>query len=102
MSKEVELKNQIKIAEADLDKYLLNKYRHLTEAEIKELVVEDKWLTSIHTLIVNEMEHISQKLAGRINELAERYQTPLSLLADDIQTLTKKVNGHLEEMGFKW
>lgn len=102
MDKEAELKGQIKAAETELDKNLLSKYQHLTGAEIKELVVEDKWLASIHALVDGEMERISHKLAGRIKELADRYQTPLPILAGDVQTLTKTVDGHLEKMGFKW
>jgi type I restriction enzyme M protein len=101
MDKEAELKRQIIASETELDKNLLIKYRHLTEAEIKELVIEDKWLASIHTLVDGEMERISHKLAERTKELANRYQTPLPILAEDVQALTKKVDDHLEKMGFK-
>lgn len=102
MDRGVELKGHIKAAETELDKSLLIKYQHLTEGEIRELVVEDKWLASIHTLVDGEMEGISHRLAGRIEELADRYQTPLPILADNVQALTKTVDGHLEKMGFRW
>jgi type I restriction enzyme M protein len=101
LDEEVELNKQIKAVEIELDKNLVIKYKHLTEADIKKLVVEDKWLVSIETLVDGEMERISHKLAARIEELAQRYQTPLPLLAENIQTLTKTVDGHLEKMGFK-
>ena len=100
--KEAELKKQIKSAELDLDKNLLIKYNDLSEPEIKELVIEDKWLKSIQNLIEEEMERISHKLTRRIKELAERYETPLPNLTKDVQTLTEKVGSHLEKMGFKW
>ncbi|MCE2506296.1 MAG: type I restriction-modification system subunit M [Nitrosopumilaceae archaeon] len=102
MDDEKELKKQIKTIETELDKNLFKKYNDLDESEIKELVIHDKWLTSIHALIDEEMEQISHKLARRINELAERYETPLPDLTKEVKTLTKKVDEHLEKMGFKW
>lgn len=102
MDKEAELKRQIKTAETELDKNLLIKYQHLTEAEIKELVVEDKWLATIRTSVDGEMERISHKLAGRIEELSDRYLIPLPILTENVQTLGNQVDGHLEKMGFKW
>ena len=102
MDKEKELKKQIKTIETELDKNLFKKYNDLTESEIKELVINDKWLSTIHGLIDEEMEQISHKLARRINELADRYETPLPELSKEVQTLSKTVDGHLEKMGFKW
>jgi type I restriction enzyme M protein len=101
MDKEAELKQRIKSLEIELDKNLLIRYQHLTETEIKGLVVEDKWFASIHALVASEVEEISHKLGGRIKELAERYQTPLPILAEDVQTLTRRVESHLDRMGFK-
>jgi type I restriction enzyme M protein len=94
--------DQIKTIKAELDKNLLKKYNDLTEPEIQELVVNDKWLATIHDSINEEMEQISNKLARRINELAERYETPLPELFKEVQTLSTKVDEHLEKMGFKW
>ncbi len=101
IGKEADLKKRIKEAEIDLDGLLLKKYKSLGEDEIKELVVEDKWLVSLKNGVDNEMERISQKLAGRIKELAERYGTPLPELTNEVKELSKKVEGHLEKMGFK-
>ncbi|MDC0329323.1 type I restriction-modification system subunit M [Nitrosopumilus sp.] len=94
--------DQIKTIKAELDKNLLKKYNDFTESEIKELVTNDKWLATIHDSINEEMEQISNKLARRINELADRYRTPLPDLSKEVQTLSKKVDDHLEKMGFKW
>ena len=94
------LADQIKKIKTELDKNLFKKYNDLAESEIKELVINDKWLATIHSLIDEEMEQISHKLARRINELAERYETPLSDLTKEVQTLSKKVDEHLKKMGF--
>ena len=52
---------------------VLAKYAKLTEDEIKTLVVEDKWFASIRAAIEGEVERLTQRLAGRVKELEERY-----------------------------
>ena len=102
MIKESKLKKQIKDMNTELKKNLFKKYKDLTESEIKELVINDKWLSTIHNLINEEMNQISNKLARRINELSTRYETPLPNISKEIQTLTNKVDEHLKKMGFEW
>ena len=100
--KEDEAKKVLKAAEADLDAKALAQYPKLTEAEIKTLVVEDKWLAALAAAIHSEMDRISQALTRRVKELAERYETPLPQAATQVAELEKKVNCHLEKMGFSW
>ena len=52
--------------------------------------------------MIGEVDRLSQRLAGRVKELAERYSEPLHTIADEVNELTKKVEGHLTKMGFKW
>ena len=93
--------DQIKTIKAELDKNLLQKYNDFTEPEIQELVINDKWLATIHDSINEEMGQISYKLARRINELADRYGITLPELTEEVQTLSTKVDEHLKTMGFK-
>ena len=102
LEKEKEVKAKIKSATTNLDKELLTKYNSLKESEIKEMVIHDKWLATIYGSINEELERISQSLAGRIKELVERYETPLPQLTDDVKELSGKVDQHLKKMGFKW
>ena len=97
-----ELKSRIKTAEQELDDLAYHKYPTLSEDEIKTLVVEDKWLSSISHSINSETERISQQLAQRIRELAERYERPLPQIEKTLHELEAKVNWHLEKMGFVW
>lgn len=99
---ESELKKQIKEKEQELDDKLLAKYPKLTEEEIKQLVVNDKWLTTVKNAMSTEIDHISQRLTSRIKELAERYDTPLPHINNKVVELEKKVDAHLEKMGFAW
>jgi type I restriction enzyme M protein len=102
LEKEKELKKQIKVAESQLDKDLLAKYQQLKKPEIKEIVIQDKWLASINQSINEEIERISHNLTGRIKELAERYETPLPELSNDVNKFTTKVEQHLKKMGLSW
>ncbi len=99
-TQEADLKKALKEAEAALDALAYTKYPTLTEAEIKALVVEDKWLATISAAIHGEMDRISQALTQRVKELAERYETPLPEAAQQVAEWEQKVNKHLERMGF--
>jgi type I restriction enzyme M protein len=101
-NEEADLKQAVKEAEADLDAKAYAKYPKLTEAEVKTLVVDDKWLTALEAAIHGEMDRISQTLTQRVKELAERYETPLPQMVSRVAELEAKVNGHLERMGFSW
>jgi type I restriction enzyme M protein len=99
---QTELNKKIKEAIADLDIKVIERYKTLTETEIKQLVVDDKWMASIERSVKTEMGRISQRLTQRIKELAERYETPLPKQTSDIVELENKVTAHLQKMGFVW
>jgi type I restriction enzyme M protein len=96
------LNKKIKEALAELDKKVIERYKTLTEDEIKQLVVDDKWMTVLERDVKTEMERISQRLTQRIKELAERYETTLSQQTTEVTNLESKVNTHLQKMGFVW
>ena len=75
-----DLKKALKEAKAKLDALAYDKYPTLTEAEVKALLVDDKWLVAIAAAIHGEMDRISQALTQRVKELAERYESPLPKL----------------------
>ena len=101
-TQEAELKKSLKDAEAALDANAYAHYPTLTEAEIKTLVVDDKWLAALDSAIHGEMDRISQVLTRRVKELVERYEIPLPQAVSRVTELEAKVNGHLEKMGFSW
>jgi type I restriction enzyme M protein len=93
---------KVKDAQKALDAKVAAKYGQLTEAEIKTLVVEDKWLTALAASVQSELDRVSQTLTGRIRQLAERYAMPLSELAEEVVALAVRVDEHLKRMGFAW
>ncbi|MBZ9859701.1 type I restriction-modification system subunit M [Mesorhizobium sp. CA12] len=100
--READLKKKITEAEAALDLAAYKKYRQLSEAEIKVLAVDDKWLAVIDARIRGEMDRISQVLAQRVRVLAERYAVRLPDLVSNVAQLEVKVGEHLKRMGFSW
>ena len=84
---EADLKKRLKEAEAALDAKAYAKYPKLTEAEIKTLVVDDKWLAALDAAIHGEMDRVSQQLTQRVKELAERYETPLPQMVSRVAEL---------------
>jgi type I restriction enzyme M protein len=101
-TEESDLKRRVKDAESELDIKAYAHYRKLTEAEIKALVVDDKWLTAVMTAIHGEMNRISQTLTQRVKELAHRYDTPLAHMVSRVAEMEAKVIHDLELMGFAW
>ncbi|MBK9446215.1 MAG: SAM-dependent DNA methyltransferase [Betaproteobacteria bacterium] len=100
-TQEADLKKAVKELDAELDALAYAKYPKLSEADIKTLVVEDKWLAAIAADIHSEMDRISQALTQRVKELAERYETPLPTLTGKVADLSAKVAAHLKKMGFQ-
>jgi type I restriction enzyme M protein len=97
---EADIGKKIKDASVELDKKVASRYKTLTVDEIKGLVVDDKWMTTIESMIKNEVEGVSQRLSQRIKELAERYERTLSFISCKVQDNEKKVQEHLIKMGF--
>jgi len=97
-----EAKARRKAAQEDLDKKIDAKYPKLTEAEIKTLLVDDKWMARLSAAVQGELDRVSQTLTGRIRELAERYAAPLPKLTETVETLAARVEEHLRKMGASW
>ncbi|HLX39467.1 MAG TPA: type I restriction-modification system subunit M, partial [Ktedonobacteraceae bacterium] len=102
LEQETEARKKVKDAQKVLDAQVASRYKTLSENEVKILVIEDKWLTTLASDVQTELNRISQALTTRIKELAERYATPMSSLSEEVEVLTSKVEAHLKMMGFVW
>lgn len=100
--KESALKKKVKELDAVIDKKAYDQYPKLKEVDVKELVVESKWMASLDKEIQGEIDRVSQQLAIRIKELAERYETALPELVKIASSFESKVSKYLEKMGFVW
>ncbi len=99
---EAALKRTVKEQDAALDTLAYEKYPTLTGAEIKTLVIDDKWMAHLANAVQGELDRVSQTLTGRIRELAERYATPLPVLMGEVVMLAARVDEHLKKMGASW
>lgn len=98
---EARAKKALKEAQEALDLAVFKQYPQLSEAEIKTLIVEDKWLATLKARIQAEIERITQQLANRVRELEERYSEPLPTIEQSVSVLSDKVYGHLAKMGMQ-
>lgn len=102
IERESEAGRKVKDAHKALDAKVAAKYGQLSEADIKALVVDDRWLTALAAAVQSELARVSQALTGRVRQLAERYETPLPTLTDEVATLAARVDEHLKKMGAVW
>jgi len=94
-----QVKTAVKKEQEALDAQVLAHYVTLTEDEIKVLVVKDKWIASIQSAIVGEVQRLTQALTARVEELEERYAQPLPALTSEVDEFSVKVEAHLQKMG---
>lgn len=99
---EAAAKKALKKQQEALDLVVFQYYPKLSEAEIKTLIVEDKWQATLQSNIQAEIERITQQLANRVKELEERYAEPLPAISARVDFLSDKVAAHLKAMGLKW
>lgn len=95
-----DIKRVIKATKYELLIKLIDKYKNLSEGEIKELVIEKKWYATLSLRLDEEMQHVNQNLQHQISALSNRYAQTLSEIDEELNLLEDKVKEHLLEMGF--
>jgi type I restriction enzyme M protein len=99
---EVASAKAVKEAQAALDLSVLGKYGDLSEEEVREIAIDDKWLSALSAAIEAELQRLTEALASRVRTLDERYARTVSELEQEVAELDRKVKEHLKEMGFSW
>jgi len=94
-------KKVAKDAQSALDLATLKKYGGLTEADVKALVLDDKWEATITNRVADELDSLTLALVGRIQQLGERYGQTLEALEVELASLNARVAAHLADMGVK-
>jgi len=97
LDKHAEARGRLKAAQEALEAKVAARYGRLTEAEIKTLVVEDKWVAQLTAAVKGEVDRVSQTLTARIQELADRYAVPLPRLTEEVERLSARVDAHLQK-----
>jgi len=99
MKGQASAKRAWKAARTRLDGNMLARYASLTESEIADIVVNDKWMASIRGLMRREAERSINELVDRVGVLGERYAKPLADLAVRVEKLAGRVERNLADMG---
>ncbi len=102
VNEESTCKSAVKAAKDELDNLVFKKIPTIPEAELKELIVQDKWFAIVETQIIEEIERMTQQLASRVKTLEERYAQTLPSLSKDVEKYTGLVEDHLKKMGLSW
>ena len=98
---ETAAKKAVKEGMLQLDTKAIATYAKLSEEEIQELVVGDKWQTVVAGRFASEVDTATLQLTRRIQELGKRYDETVGDLDDELEDLQKKVAAHLAEMGIR-
>lgn len=96
---EKQAKDELKSATELLDLAIFKRYGTLSIDEIKTLVVKDKWLATLESEIRSQIERRVQGFITRLATLENRYESPLSVLTDEVAHWENQVNHHLKAIG---
>jgi type I restriction enzyme M protein len=88
-------------AQADLNLAALKKYGDLTEAHVKELVLDDKWRATASCRVEDVLTSLARDLLARIQVLGDRYGDTLGDIEAELDEFTSRVRQHLGVMGLK-
>jgi type I restriction enzyme M protein len=102
IDKEAAANKKIKEAVKALEKLVDEKYESLSTSEVKDLVINYKWIPAIIGEVNSELDKISHRLTSRIIELAERYDETLTEIKEEVESYSNKVEEHLKRMEFTW
>jgi type I restriction enzyme M protein len=85
----------------DLDAKVIAKYGKLTEPEIQQLVVDDKWIGTVGTVVEEELARVAGALVSRLQQLHRRYGQTTPKLETSVAELSDRVHAHLKSMGLE-
>ena len=97
-SQNKELKSKTK----SLDERIEVQYSILTEKEIKDLLVDKKWMARINNDIKDAVDSEINNIAAKLVEISKRYETTLSQLEEKAENSRNDVRNALERMGYSW
>ena len=85
---------------ADLEAKERAAYGKFTEDELREFIIEKKWIASVKNGIDALYAAVSNRLSERIAELAGRYASTLSELDEEGERLEAEFAANLKKMGY--
>jgi type I restriction enzyme M protein len=85
----------------ELDEKVIAKYGKLTEAEIQQLVVDDKWIGTVESVVEAELARVASVVVARLKQLDSRYGQTAPTLETTVSDISARVYEHLKSMGLE-
>ncbi len=98
---EAAAKQAVKRARSELDRATYEKYGQLTEADLKTLVLDDKWRSTVAERIQEVLISLALDLVRWFRKLEMRYGRTLGEIEAEIDEMGDRVSKHLTMMGFE-
>lgn len=101
MKAETEAKTKAKTARGKLDRATLARYADLTVPEAKWLLLDDKWLATIQSDVLDQANSLILAMIGRLSVVASRYANDVVELQSRAASYQAVVDAHLRDMGVR-
>lgn len=85
----------------DLEARLIAKYGELSEAEIKHLLVDGKWLSAVEAVVSHELDRVVENLVSRLEQLWRRYSETAETIDRTVAELTARIHAHIDTLGMQ-
>ncbi len=86
----------------DLDEKVITKYQELGVEQIKEIAVNDKWITRVEICVDAELSQMVYSMIKKLEQADYRYSKPLSENEKKVNSVGKKIRNHLSKMGIEF
>ncbi|MGL2842781.1 type I restriction-modification system subunit M [Helicobacter pylori] len=95
-NKALKMKNK---AHEELELKAFHQYKNLKLGEIKDLIIQDKWLKSLKNALENKILKRINAFTSALNEIISNYSNSLLELDKEIKESESKVLEHLKDLG---
>ncbi len=95
-NKALKMKNK---AYEELELKAFHQYKNLELGEIKDLIIQDKWLKSLKNALENKILKRINAFTSALNEIIQTYSNSLLELDKEVKESESKVLEHLKDLG---
>ncbi|GAA7858389.1 type I restriction-modification system subunit M [Helicobacter pylori] len=95
-NKALKMKNK---AHEELELKAFHQYKNLEINEIKDLIIQDKWLKSLKNALENKILKRINAFTSALNEIIQTYSNSLLELDKEVKESESKVLEHLKDLG---
>ncbi|RVZ81784.1 type I restriction-modification system subunit M [Helicobacter pylori] len=95
-NKALKMKNK---AYEELELKVFHQYKNLEINEIKDLIIQDKWLKSLKNALENKIQKRINAFISTLNEIISSYSNSLLELDKEVKESESKVLEHLKDLG---